>query len=84
MPNLGPTELILVLLLVVVLFGASKLAGAGKSLGEGIKEFRKAVKEEEPGAQLTECPNCHAALKPGDRFCGSCGQTLTAEARKVV
>ena len=92
MPNLGAPELIIVLFLFLILFGAGKLADAGKHLGTGIKEFRKAVHEEEPAAvaqaapvaQMTECPNCHAAVKPGDRFCGSCGQTLTAEARKVV
>jgi sec-independent protein translocase protein TatA len=86
MPNLGAPELIIVLFLALILFGAGKLASAGKSLGEGIKEFRKSVRDDEPepAAQVSECPNCHAAVKPGDRFCVSCGQTLTAEARKVV
>jgi len=86
MPNLGAPELIIVLFLFLILFGAGKLADAGKHLGTGIKEFRKSVRDEElaPMAQLTECPNCHASVKPGDRFCGSCGQTLTAEAHKVV
>lgn len=41
----GPTELIVVLLIVVVLFGASKLPELGKGLGKGIKEFKNASKE---------------------------------------
>ena len=85
MPSLGAPELIIVLFLALILFGAGKLADAGKSLGVGIKEFRKAVHEEEPVAQsVSECPSCHTAIKPGDRFCGSCGQSLVAEVRKAV
>ncbi len=41
MPNLGPTELLIVLAIVVVLFGASRLAGLGGALGRGIREFRE-------------------------------------------
>lgn len=41
----GPTELIIILLIVVVLFGASKLPELGKGLGKGIKEFKNASKE---------------------------------------
>ena len=84
MPSLGAPELIIVLFLALILFGAGKLADAGKSLGVGIKEFRKAVQTEEPVAQSPDCPNCHAAVKPGDRFCGTCGQSLVAEVRKAV
>jgi len=85
MPSLGAPELIIVLFLALILFGAGKLADAGKSLGVGIKEFRKAVHEEEPVvAQASECPNCHKAVQPSDHFCGSCGQSLVAEVRKAV
>ncbi len=41
-------ELILIVGLILVLFGGSKLPGFAKGLGEGIREFRKALKEEEP------------------------------------
>lgn len=50
MPSLGPTELILILVIVLVLFGAGRLADIGSSLGKGIKEFRSAMREEEPKA----------------------------------
>lgn len=52
MPSLGPPELILILVIVLILFGPGKLTGLGSSLGKSIKEFRKATtdpdEEEEP------------------------------------
>gem|GEM_PF-181393 len=39
----GPTELLLILLIVVIIFGARRLPELGKSLGEGIRNFRKSV-----------------------------------------
>ncbi len=43
--GLGPTELILVLVIIVVLFGASKLPEIGKGIGEAIKNFKKSTSE---------------------------------------
>lgn len=45
MGNLGPTELLIVLAIIVVLFGGAKLPQLAKGLGEGIREFKKAQKE---------------------------------------
>jgi sec-independent protein translocase protein TatA len=45
MPNLGPTELIIILIIVLVIFGASRLPGLFKALGQGVKEFREASKD---------------------------------------
>lgn len=45
--GLGPGELILILAIVLVIFGAGRLADVGGSLGKGIREFRKAVREDE-------------------------------------
>ncbi len=44
--NLGPTELIIILLIVIVLFGASRLAGIGTALGTSVREFRRNVKDD--------------------------------------
>lgn len=44
MGKLGGWELLILLLIVVVLFGAGRLAGIGKGLGEGIRNFRKALR----------------------------------------
>ena len=45
--RLGTTEIILILVLALVLFGAGKLAGVGKALGQSIKDFKKEVKEDD-------------------------------------
>ena len=45
MPNLGPTELIIILVIVVAIFGAGKLANLGGALGKGVSDFRSAVRD---------------------------------------
>ncbi len=45
MPRLGMPELIIILLIVVVLFGANKLPQLGAGLGQGIRSFKKAMSE---------------------------------------
>ena len=44
MPTLGVQELLIILLIVLIIFGASKLPQLGKGLGEGIKNFKKSIK----------------------------------------
>ena len=44
MPHLGIPELLLILLLVVVIFGAAKLPQLGKGLGEGIRNFKNSIR----------------------------------------
>ena len=44
MPNLGTTELIIILVIVVLIFGVNKIPQLGKGLGEGIKNFKSAMK----------------------------------------
>jgi sec-independent protein translocase protein TatA len=45
--SLGPTELLLILLIVIIIFGARKLPDLGKSLGDGIKNFKKSMNTKE-------------------------------------
>ena len=45
--SLGPAELIIILVIVLVLFGASRIGDIGGSIGRGIREFRREVKEGE-------------------------------------
>jgi sec-independent protein translocase protein TatA len=55
-PKLGMGELVIILLIVVVLFGASKLPQLGKGLGEGIRSFKKSFggeDDEKPAASGT-------------------------------
>jgi sec-independent protein translocase protein TatA len=46
--SLGLPELLLILLIVIIIFGAGKLPQLGKGLGEGIRNFKDSVKGEEP------------------------------------
>lgn len=43
MPKIGPVELIIVLVIVLLIFGVGRLGRLGKDLGEGIREFRKSL-----------------------------------------
>ncbi len=45
--GLGWTEVLLILLIVVVIFGPKRLPEIGSSLGKGITNFKKAMKEPE-------------------------------------
>ena len=54
MPNLGPTELIIVLVLVIIVFGVGKLPDVGGALGKSIKEFRRASEDEQAKAKQDE------------------------------
>lgn len=44
--GLGPTELIIILVILLILFGGSRLPSLAKGLGESIRSFKKGVAEE--------------------------------------
>ena len=43
--RLGATEILLIIILALVLFGGGKLAGIGKALGRSIKDFKNELKD---------------------------------------
>ncbi len=45
--NLGFGELLIILVIIVVFFGAKKIPELAQGIGKGIREFKKAVKEED-------------------------------------
>ena len=45
--GLGFPELILIFVIVIVIFGTSRIPELGKGLGEGIRNFKKAIKDDE-------------------------------------
>ena len=47
--KLGLPEILLILAIALLIFGPSKLADLGKGLGEGIKNFKSAIKDGEEG-----------------------------------
>jgi sec-independent protein translocase protein TatA len=65
MPNVGPFELAIVLIIALVVFGPKRLPELGRSLGKGIREFRGSVSGEghdEPAAH--EEPARREAIEP--------------------
>ena len=45
--GLGPTELIIILVIVLVLFGVGRISKIGAEMGSGIKAFKQAVSEDD-------------------------------------
>jgi len=43
MPNVGPLELAIVLIIALVIFGPKRLPELGRSVGKGIREFRSSI-----------------------------------------
>ena len=50
----GPWQIVLVVILVLLLFGGKKIPELMKGLGKGMKEFKNATKEEEDGTSTEE------------------------------
>jgi sec-independent protein translocase protein TatA len=59
--GLGGPELMIIFLIIMLLFGGAKLPGLAKGLGQSIKEFKKAAKEDSPEEKKPD-----AASKPGN------------------
>ena len=53
--GLGLTELLIILLVVLLIFGASRLPGVGSALGKGIRSFKTSVtgEDDKPGRETT-------------------------------
>jgi len=49
--GLGMPELIIILVLVLIIFGAGKLPDIGRGLGKGIKNFKSSVSEPDQGSE---------------------------------
>ena len=56
LPKIGPLELVIVLVIVLLIFGVGRLGRLGKDLGEGIREFRRGIADdgEEKAEQAKE------------------------------
>jgi len=59
--NLGWQEILLILLIVLILFGAKKIPEMAKSLGRGVKEFKKGL------SNVTEIPDDDEKKKPEEK-----------------
>ena len=54
--SLGLPELLLILVIVIAIFGAGKLAGVGGALGSSIREFRKSVRDDDKPVDRADEP----------------------------
>lgn len=89
--GLGPFELILILAVIVIIFGVGRLPEVGGAIGRGIREFRKATKDEEPPPEITEASSASSgepsaageAEQPRTTglTCSKCGATNAADAK---
>lgn len=52
--RIGITEILVILVIVLVVFGGGKLAGVGKALGQSIRDFKKEVKADDEPARKDE------------------------------
>ena len=85
--GLGAQELMVILVIVLVLFGGSKLPELAKSLGKSMKEFKKGVAtdDDEPAkgastATVTParlCASCKGALEAAWSHCPACGAPVS-------
>jgi sec-independent protein translocase protein TatA len=84
MPHIGPMELIIVLGIVVIIFGAGTLADLGGALGKGIREFREQTKVEDKSQANASAPASTApaaaaqAQSTTSDACPSCGHVNPA------
>ena len=65
--GLGAPELIVILIILLVLFGGSKLPALAKGLGQSVKEFKKATKEEEAEEKAPEEKKAEAPKSLGTK-----------------
>jgi sec-independent protein translocase protein TatA len=56
MPNIGTGEIVLLLLVALLLFGARRLPEIGRSLGKGMREFKDSVTGKDDGPHELEAP----------------------------
>jgi len=58
MPNLGPWEIVILVVVLLLVFGSRRLPEIGRSVGKGMREFKNAVtgKDEEPTLEEAQDP----------------------------
>jgi sec-independent protein translocase protein TatA len=86
MPNIGPLELVLIIVALLLLFGATRLPKLARSVGQAGKEFKEGLKEgyqEQPVEG--PCPFCSVEVPPDSKFCPGCARSaadIVAEREK--
>jgi sec-independent protein translocase protein TatA len=52
--NIGPQEMFILFLIIILLFGAKRIPEIGRSIGKGIQEFKKGMREVETEMSLND------------------------------
>lgn len=86
---LGPWELVIILVIVVVIFGAGRLSQIGGALGKSVREFRSATQDELPAPStgptaVTSTTSTTSVVSPAPtavRTCPACGHANTHAVR---
>jgi sec-independent protein translocase protein TatA len=81
MPNIGPLELAIVLIIALVVFGPKRLPELGRSLGKGIREFRGSVSGESHEADEPQRPEAIEPPKPPVGDAAEEGETVAPDRR---
>jgi len=86
---IGPWEIVIILLVLVIIFGAGRLSRVSAAMGKSVREFRSVVQDEpKPAAQPASvtvtappvtCSACQATNLATNRFCSVCGATLVSQ-----
>lgn len=77
MGSFGPPEMLIVLVIVLLVFGASRLPKLARSMGQASKEFKEGLKEgasKEPTVE-GDCPFCAAKVPADSKFCPGCAKS---------
>jgi TatA/E family protein of Tat protein translocase len=64
MPNIGPLEIIIVLVIVLIIFGPKRLPDLGRSLGTGMREFKDSVTGKDKDKEELRAGEVDAAAPP--------------------
>ncbi len=76
MPNLGGPELLIVLAVLLLLFGASRLPKLARSMGQAGKEFKEGMKDGYRAEPVEgPCPFCEVKVPADSKFCPGCGKS---------
>ena len=66
MGNLGFTEIMLIMVVVLLLFGAKRLPEVGASIGKGIREFKRSLSDTQDAIMGQDDPNRSLGSRPMD------------------
>ncbi len=85
--GLGMPELLVILVIALLVFGAGRLPEVGSSLGKAIRGFKESSEKKEPEPNESKgqvgtaagpfCPHCGKGIAADAAFCSSCGKKIS-------